>query len=153
MELLVYSPVYASWIFTYGSASEPQSPPNESLEDSVTHRVNPKPHNYPTNPVLNVPSNPDLHPSLSYYPSSESSFSPDCEYYKRIQRAKKYKKKHRIKTCFDEPIKKCVKFTAKLPTTVYKSNIIRFILDEDTLQRRFYFLSFMNPPKILLSQF
>ena len=44
----------------------------------------------------------------------------------------------------DDPIKKCAKVTSKLLTIVYKSKFTKFKLDEDPLQRRGYFLSFMN---------
>ena len=41
------------------------------------------------------------------------------------------------------PIKLCTNLTAKLLITLYKSKIIILILDEDLLQRRIYFLTFI----------
>ena len=51
---------------------------------------------------------------------------------------------------FDYPIKNYVKLTAKLLTTAYKSKFIKIKLDEDPVQCRFYFLSFMNSLKFVL---
>ena len=50
------------------------------------------------------------------------------------------KKIHRKK----DPIKLCARLTAKLLTTVYKSKIIKFKMDEDPIQRRIYFLNFVE---------
>ena len=50
------------------------------------------------------------------------------------------KKEHRKK----DPIRLCATLTEKLLTTAYKSKIIRFKLDEDPLQRRIYFLTFID---------
>ena len=41
----------------------------------------------------------------------------------------------------------------KLLTTAYKSNIIKFKLDEDPLQRRIYFLTFVDSLKMIFSQY
>ena len=38
--------------------------------------------------------------------------------------------KRRSKTDFNDPIKKCASLTAKLITAAYKSNVIKFELDE-----------------------
>ena len=54
---------------------------------------------------------------------------------------------------FQRPNQKCAKLTAKLLTDPYKSKVIKFKLDKDTLQRQVYFLSFMNSLTIVLSQF
>ena len=55
--------VHASPIFTYGSASDPPSPPYDSSAESVKPKGNTKPHNNPPNPVLNAPDEPDSDPS------------------------------------------------------------------------------------------
>ena len=54
---------------------------------------------------------------------------------------KKNKKKRQSKNRFD-PIKKCAKLTAKLPTDAYKLRVVKFKLDENPLQHRVYFLYF-----------
>ena len=66
---------------------------------------------------------------LSDPSSSDDSYSSDDSHY-RCKRRKN--KNHREK----DPIKQCATLTPKLPTTVYKSKIIRFKMDEDPLQRR-----------------
>ena len=43
-----------------------------------------------------------------------------------------------------DPIKLCTSLTAKLLSTAYKSKIIWFKMDEDLLQRRIYFLTFVE---------
>ena len=68
--------------------------------------------------------------------SDDSDSSDDSNY--RRKRSKK--KKHRKK----DPIRLCATVTAKLLTTAYKSRIIRFKMDEDPLQRRIYFLTFID---------
>ena len=52
-----------------------------------------------------------------------------------------------------DPIKLCAKLTAKLPTTAYKSEIIKFKLDKDLLQRRIHFLTFIESLKMIFSQY
>ena len=101
----VYSTIHASPLITYGIASNPLSPPHDSLVESVTPKGNPKPRNNPPNLLPNVPSDPDLDPSLSYSSLSDSSYSSDYEYHKQRQRAKKYKNKCRSKMRSDDPIK------------------------------------------------
>ena len=44
-------------------------------------------------------------------------------------------------------------FNGKLLTTAYKSNIIRFKMDEDPLQRRIYFLAFVESLEMIFSQY
>ena len=38
-------------------------------------------------------------------------------------------------------------------TTAYKSKILRFKIDEDLLQRRIYFLTFVESPEMIFSQY
>ena len=68
---------------------------------------------------------------------SNNSDSSDDSYY-RCKRRKN--EKHRKK----DPIKLCETLTATLLTTGYKSKIIWFKMDEDLLQRRIYFLTFVE---------
>ena len=69
--------------------------------------------------------------------SSDHSDSCGDSHYRRKQRKNK---KHRE----NDPIKLCATLTAKLLTTAYKSKIIRFKMDENPLQRRIYFLTFVE---------
>ena len=78
--------------------------------------------------------------------SSDVSDSSDDSHYRR-RRCKN--KRHRKK----DPIKLCASLTEKLLTTAYKSKIIRFKMDEDTLQRRIYFLTFVESLEMILSQY
>ena len=50
-------------------------------------------------------------------------------------------------------IKLCPTLTEKLLTTAYKSNIIRFKMNEDPLQRRIYFLTFAELLEMIFSQY
>ena len=80
-------------------------------------------------------------------PSSiDDSDSSDDSHYRR----KRFKdKKHREK----DPIRLCATLTEKLLMTVYKSKIIRFKMDEDPLQRRIYFLTFIDSLDMIFSQY
>ena len=79
------------------------------------------------------------------YDSSDPSSSDDSDdsdsyedsHYRRIRRKNK---KHRKK----DPIRLCTTLTAKFLTTAFKSKMIRFKLGEDPLQRRIYFLTFIE---------
>ena len=66
------SPLPVPQIFTYGTASDPQSPPYDSSAESVTPKGNNTPHKDPTNPVRNVPDDPSSSDSSSL-DSSDSS--------------------------------------------------------------------------------
>ena len=80
-------------------------------------------------------------PSLS----DDSDSSDDINYRRKRRKDKKHHKK--------DPIRLCVTLTAKLLTTAYKSKIIRFKMDEDPLQRRVYFLTFIDSLDIIFSQY
>ena len=83
----------------------------------------------------------------SSYPSlSDNSDSSDDSQY-RCKRCKK--KRHQKKNL----IKQYATLTAKLLTTAYKSKIIGFKMDEDPLQRRFYFLTFVESLEMIFSQY
>ena len=68
---------------------------------------------------------------------SDDSYSSDDSHYRRKQRKNTNHPKK-------DPIRLCATFTAKLLTTAYKLRIIRFKMDEDPLQRRIYFLIFID---------
>ena len=75
--------------------------------------------------------------------NSDSSNDSHC------RRKQRNNKKHRK----NNPIKLCANLTAKLLTTAYKSKIIRFKMDEYPLQRRIYFLTFVESLEIIFSQY
>ena len=78
--------------------------------------------------------------------SSNNSDSSDNSDY----RQKRHKKKsHREK----DLIKLRTRLTAKLLTTAFKSKIIRFKMDEDPLQRRIYFLTFVESLEMIFLQY
>ena len=52
-----------------------------------------------------------------------------------------------------DAIKSYAKLTAKLLTTSYKSNIQKFKLNYDPLQRRVYFLTFIESLNMIFSQY
>ena len=52
-----------------------------------------------------------------------------------------------------DPIKLCAKLTAKLLTTAYKSNIITSNIDEDPLQSRISFITFIESLEMTFSQY
>ena len=68
---------------------------------------------------------------------SDDSDSSNGSHYRRKQRKDK---RHREKY----PIRLCATLTGKLLTTEYMSKIVRFKIDEDPLQRRIYFLAFID---------
>ena len=52
-----------------------------------------------------------------------------------------------------DPIKLCARLMEKFLKTVYKFNIIKFRLDEDLLQRRVYFIAFLESLEMIFSQY
>ena len=113
----------------------------------------------------------NLDPDLSSYDSSDSSSSLSAP--KRKKSKKKKKRRKHQKDVLSDPssnddsdsseesnyrskqrkehkhrkedlIRLCATLTAKLMMTAYKSKIIRFKLDEDPLQRRIFFLTFID---------
>ena len=81
---MVHKPslVPAPVIFTYGSVSDPQSPPHNSSVEIVTPKGNPTTSNNPPNTVPNVPYDPNSAPILSDSSLPELSDSSDNKYYK-----------------------------------------------------------------------
>ena len=84
------------------------------------------------------------------YPSSsdesdDSDSSEDGHYRRRRHTHREHQKK--------DPIRLCANLTAKLLTTAFKSKMIRFKLDEDPLQRRIYFLTFIDSLNMVFSQY
>ena len=80
-------------------------------------------------------------------PSSvDDSDSSDDSHYRRKQRKDN---KHREK----DPIRLCATLTSKLLMTDYKSKIIRFLMDEDPLQRQIFFLAFIDSLDMIFSRY
>ena len=79
------------------------------------------------------------------YSSNDSDFSDDSDYRRKRRKNKKHWENYSIK--------QYATLTEKLPTTAYKSKIIRFKMDEDPLQRRIYFLTFVESLEIIFSQY
>ena len=77
--------------------------------------------------------------------SDDSDSSDDSHYIHKRLRSKKHRKK--------DPIRACATLTANLLTTAFKSKMIRFKLDEDPLQRRIYFLTFIDSLNMVFSQY
>ena len=77
--------------------------------------------------------------------SDDSDSSEDSHYRRRRRKDKKHRKK--------DPIRLCATLTAKLRTTAFKSKMIRFKLDEDPLQRRIYFLTFIDSLNMIFPQY
>ena len=78
--------------------------------------------------------------------SSNDSYSYYDSHYRRKRRNNK---RHRKK----DPIGLCETLTSKFLTTAYKSKITRFKMDEDPLQRQFYFLTFIDSLDMIFSQY
>ena len=72
--------------------------------------------------------------------SSDDSDGSDSSEDSRYRRRRRKNKKHWKK----DPIRLCATLTAKLLTVAFKSKMIRFKLDEDPLQCRIYFLTFID---------
>ena len=82
---------------------------------------------------------------LSDLSSSDDSDSSNDSYYRRKQRKdKKHRKRYLIRLCAN--------LTAKFLTTAYKSKSIRFKMDEDPLQHRICFLTFIDSLHMIFSQ-
>ena len=77
--------------------------------------------------------------------SDDSDSSDNSDYRCKRQKNTNHRKK--------DPIKLCTHLTAKLLTTAYKSKIIRFKMDEDPLQRRISFLTFVESMEMIFSQY
>ena len=77
--------------------------------------------------------------------SDDSDSSKDSHYRRKRRKVKKY--------CKEDPIRLCKTLTEKLLTIAYKSKILRFKLDEDPLQRRIYFLTFIDSLDMIFSRY
>ena len=75
----------------------------------------------------------------------DSDSSDDSHYRRKRRKDKKHQKKDLIRLC--------ATLTAKLLTTAYKLKIIRFKMDEGPLQRRIYFLTFIDSLDMIFSQY
>ena len=74
--------------------------------------------------------------------SNDSDLSDDSD--NRRNKKKSHWKK--------DPIKLCENLMAKLLMTAYKSNIMKFKLDEDPLQCRNYLITFVESLDMIFSQ-
>ena len=83
--------------------------------------------------------------STDPYLTDDSHSSDESNYRHKQRKNKRYQKKVLIK--------QCANLTSKLLTTVYKSKIIRLKMDEDPLQRRIYFLTFVESLEMIFSQY
>ena len=77
--------------------------------------------------------------------SDDSDSSEDNHYIRRRRKNKKHREK--------DPSRLCATLTEKLLTTAFKSKMIQFKLDEDPLQRRIYFLTFIDSLNMVFSQY
>ena len=109
--------------------------------DSPTRKEKSWKYYVPEDPYSDLSSS---DPSLRNYDSSNNTN------YKR-RRSNKNKKDWKHKKW--EPIKLCTKLTAKLLTPAYKSKVPVFKLDEDALQHRIYFFTFMEPQEMIFSKY
>ena len=130
-----------------------------------------------------VPGDLDPDPSLSDSSSKKSNFSNDINSSKSIKKKRDHKKnirKHKKQDASDsssrdsdssdysdyrckqrkkkshwknDSIKLCARLTEKFLTKAYKLKIIWFKLDEDTLQRRIYFLTFVESLDMIFFQY
>ena len=76
---------------------------------------------------------------------NDSDSSDDSHYRRKRRKDKKHRK--------NDPIRLCATLTEKLLTTAYKLKIIRFKMDEDPLQRRICFLTFVDSLEMIFSQY
>ena len=83
--------------------------------------------------------------SLDQSSSYNTDSSNDSHYIRKRRKDKKHQKKDQIRLCTN--------LTAKLLTTAYKLNIIRFKMYEYSLQRRIYFLTFIDSLDMIFSQY
>ena len=121
--------------------SEPNPSPSDlsdssSLSDSAHKRKKSKNKKKRRKHRKDDSSDPSSSDDSDGYDSSE-----DSHYRRRRRKDKKHRKKY--------PIRLCATLTAKLLMIAYKSKIIRFKLDEDPLQRRIYFLNFIDSLDII----
>ena len=77
--------------------------------------------------------------------SNDSDSADDSDYRRKRHKEKSHHEKDTIKLCA------CL--TEKLLTTAYKLNIISFKMNEDQLQRRIYFLTFLESLEMIFSQY
>ena len=122
----------------------------------------------------------NLDPDLSSSDSSDSS-SSDSAHKRKLSKKKKKRRKHRKDDSSDpsssddsdssedshyrrkrrkdnkprkeDLIRLCTTLTVKLLMTSYKLKIIRFKMDEDPLQHRIYFLTFIDSLDMIFSQY
>ena len=121
--------------------SDPDPPPSDSSDSSSSSDSEPE-----RKKSKNKKKRRKNRKDDSSYPSSSgdsdgSDSSEESHYRRRRRKNKKHWKK--------DPIRLCATLTEKLLTTPFKLKIIRFKLDEDPLQRRIYFLTFIESLKMI----
>ena len=124
--------------------SDPNPPPSDSSDssssDSEKKRKKRKDKKNHCKHRKDDSSDPSSSDDSDDYDSSEDS---------HFRRRQLKNKKHRKK----DPIRLCATLTAKLLTAALKSKMIRFKLDEDPLQRRIYFLTFIDSLNMVFPQY
>ena len=124
--------------------SEPDPPPSDlsdsSLSDSEHKRKKRK-----DKKKRRKHRKDDSSESSSSDDSDDSDSSEESHYIRRRGKNKKHRK--------NDPIRLCATLAAKLLTTAFKSKMIRSKLDEDPLQRRIYYLTFIDSLNMVFSQY
>ena len=115
--------------------SDPDPPPSD-LSDSSSSDSKNKRKKHKDRKKRRKHRKYDLSDPSSSDDSDDSDSSEDSHYRRRRRKNNKHWKK--------DPIRLCATLTAKLLTTAFKSNMIRFKLGEDPLQHRIYFLTFID---------
>ena len=125
---------------TYPSLSNSSSSKSDSSDDRKYSKYNSKRHD------KNKKRRKHTKQELSDSSSRNYDSSGEIDYRRKIRNKKKSHQKK-------EPIKLCAKLTAKLLTTSYKLKIITFKIDEYPLQRRIYFLTFVESLEMIFPQY
>ena len=116
--------------------SDPDPPPSDSSDSSSSSDSEHKKKKSKNNKKRRKHRKDDSSDPSSSYDSDDSNSYEDIHYRRRQRKNKKHREK--------DPIRLCATLTEKLLTTAFKSKMIRFKLDEDPLQRRIYFLTFID---------
>ena len=119
---------------------DPDTSSSDSSDSSSSDSRANKKKRKKKNKCRNHPKDDSSDPSSS----DDSDSSDDSHYRLKRRKDKKHQKKY--------PIKLCATLTEKFLTKAYKSKIVRFKIDEDPLQRRIYFLTFIDSLDMIFSQ-
>ena len=124
--------------------SDPDPPPSDSSDSSSSDSEHKRKKRKDKKKRRNHRKDDSSEPSSS--DDSDDSDSSEDSHYRRRQRKNN---KHREK----DPIRLCAALTEKFLTTAFKWKMIQFKLDEDPLQRRIYFLTFIDSLNMVFSQY